>query len=366
MQRNYIKELSNNQDFVENIPQENKVPIFTEKKKKANYLALIENELGNHAKAERLEICGTSLVFEKTEESMRLVFGNFCRVRLCPMCSWRRSAKLQAQMYKISEYLGDEYGFIFLTLTVKNCEPAELRETLQTLQYAWQKFKNYKPIKKIMKGYYRGIEVTRDGDQKITRRRYRQAKLFYDRHGIQVGDDNPNYNTYHPHYHIVLAVPRSYFTSRDYIRKETFREIWQNCLQVDYAVQIDVRAVRPKNGGDEGLTAAVNEVTKYSIKDTDYLTGELAEDREVVRDLERELHDLRFVSLGGVFRKAHAALKLTDYDDPEADDATFNVDASKLVAFIWQTGVTRYDESAPYLQHYLGYEAARLTAKNQS
>ena len=164
MQRNYNKNMSFMQEFSEKITEENNVPIFSEKKKKANYLAFIERELGNHAKAERLEICGTSLVFEKAEEGLHLVFGNFCRVRLCPMCAWRRTVKLQAQMYKISEYLGEDYGFIFLTLTVKNCDADDLRATLNKLQYAWQKFKNYKQIKKIMRGYYRGIEVKYDPD----------------------------------------------------------------------------------------------------------------------------------------------------------------------------------------------------------
>ena len=358
MQRNYNKIVPELQEKLPKNGASSTVSVFTEKKQRSFYLASIERALKNHAKAERLEVCGTQLVFEKREEAHALIFGNFCRVRLCPMCAWRRSLKLQSQMYQISDFLSDRYGYIFLTLTVRNCEAEQLRETIEAMQYAWQKFKQLKAVKKILKGYYRGIEVTHDCEREITKKRYNRAKGYYQLLGLEAGDTNPNFDKYHPHYHIVLAVPKSYFTSRDYIRREQFREMWTSCMKADYALQVDVKAVRPEKTGKQSMRSAVNEVTKYAIKDTDYLTDDFELDKATVSDLERELANLRFVSMGGVFKEAHAQLNLGDYDDP-ATDAQHTSDPAKLVAYIWRTGVTRYDEDAPYVKQWLDYEAAR-------
>ena len=363
LQRNNTTDYEKNQLFEEIIPEE-KVSLFSEKKKATNYLAMVEDKIGYASKAERLEVCATSLVFEKAAEGLHLVFGNFCRVRLCPMCSWRRSLKLQAQMYKIADYLSDDYGYIFVTLTVENCEAPELRAVLNEMQYAWQKFRQLKAIRQINKGFYRGIEVTHDVDEVITPRRYKKAKDYYQRRGLKEGDPNPNYDKYHPHYHVVFAVPKSYFTSRNYLSREKFAEMWKSCMQSDIDLQVKVNAVKPERKGDGTVRGAIREVTKYPMKDTEYLTGDFDYDARTVADLERELHDLRFVSMGGAFRRAHAELNLTDYDDPEAD-APENRDASKLVAYVWRTGVTRYDEDAPYVRQYLAYEAARDNARKK-
>ena len=336
---------------------------YTAKKKATEYLAIIERDLRNFDKADRLDFCGTTLVFEKGEDAHRLVFGNFCRVRLCPMCQWRRSAKLQSQMFQITDLLAEKYSFIFLTLTVPNCNAEELRSTLSAMQAAWNRFRQLKQIKKIMRGYYRGIEVTHDIEPIISERRYRKYRDYYDLRGIKPGFNNPNYGKYHPHYHIVIAVNKSYFTCRDYLSDKVWRELWEQSYRASGTLQVDIRAVKPKRKGEEPTRTAVLEVTKYPVKDSEYLSGDLTEDTRTVGALEREVRDLRFVSLGGCFKEAHAELHLTDYDNPEEERNANDLDPSKLVAYIWRTGISAFQVDDPYVDRFIAYESERQGRK---
>ena len=49
-------------------------------------------------RAEKVENCATWLTYGKTTKAeFKLFYANFCRDRLCPMCSWRRSLKIFSQ-----------------------------------------------------------------------------------------------------------------------------------------------------------------------------------------------------------------------------------------------------------------------------
>ncbi|MGN1086712.1 MAG: protein rep, partial [Porcipelethomonas sp.] len=94
---------------------------------------------------------------------MKLHDARFCRVRLCPICQWRRSIKTYAQMSQVLEVASsDGYRFIFLTLTMRNCEACELSDTLTSLLQGFNRLMKYKDVKKAVKGYYRGCEVKHD------------------------------------------------------------------------------------------------------------------------------------------------------------------------------------------------------------
>ena len=73
----------------------------------------------------------------------------FCRCRHCTTCQWRRSLLWKAMMYQTYDKLREQYPthrFVFLTLTVKNCEIGELRSTLQHMNKSWQRLKDRKRI----------------------------------------------------------------------------------------------------------------------------------------------------------------------------------------------------------------------------
>ena len=92
----------------------------------------------NPRKSERLLDCGNFLTFSiLVDGNKKLKTMNSCRVRLCPLCTWRRSLKVQAHTLEILKAMDGKYAFIFLTLTVKNCTGAELSGTLDLLMSAW-------------------------------------------------------------------------------------------------------------------------------------------------------------------------------------------------------------------------------------
>lgn len=75
-------------------------------------------------KAYRVLDCGSYLEFKRflLSGEFKLNGANFCKVRLCPMCSWGRELKIFAQTSKVMDKALElrDYRFIFLTLTYRN------------------------------------------------------------------------------------------------------------------------------------------------------------------------------------------------------------------------------------------------------
>lgn len=287
-------------------------------KKMANELLATAYESVNPDKSGRLRQCGDFLTFTiLTDGNKKLKTMNSCRVRLCPLCTWRRSLKVQAHTIEILNAMGDKYAYLFLTLTVKNCSGAELSDTLDLMFDAWKRLMERKQFKQAVKGWYRGLEVTHNTDW-----------------------TSQSYDTYHPHFHVVLAVNKRYFTS-DYIKHEDWVNLWKKSLRADYVPVVDVRRVK-------GHTAkAVAEAAKYSVKDADYI---IPDDWDLtigtVRILDKALENRRLVAYGGLMKELHKKLNL---DDEESGDLV-NVDQDNSAAeptereevYWWFTGYRQY------------------------
>lgn len=278
------------------------------------YMAIAYDEVDNR-KAERLRGCASWLEYVHDGEVMRLHSANFCRVRLCPICQWRRSLKTYSQMMDIMRVASDTgYRYIFLTLTMRNCYPDELSSALDKLMLSFNRLIKYKAVKSIIKGYYRGTEVTHN-----------------------IGND-----TYHPHLHCVLAVNKSYFDdTRRYLSQARWTELWQRALQVEYTPIVDVRAVKGN------IERAVAECSKYAVKVGDVLhwdDWDLTVD--TVRTLDKAFDNRRFIGLGGVFRAIHKELSMDDMDKGDfvhtGDDSDVNDDTLPRVVYWWHTGYNQY------------------------
>ena len=93
--------------------------------------------------SDRIEQCSGFLKFGFNENNgMILKQAIFCRCRHCTTCQWRRSLLWKAMMYQTYDKLREQYPthrFVFLTLTVKNCEIGELRSTLQHMNKSWHR-----------------------------------------------------------------------------------------------------------------------------------------------------------------------------------------------------------------------------------
>lgn len=252
--------------------------------------------------AERIRKCGVILEFgwvglTADELVLKLKSAYFCRVRNCPFCQWRRSQMWSARFFEVLPRIFADYPdmrFIFLTLTVANCHVSELRSTVQDMNSGWDRMSRRKKFPAL--GYVRSLEVTKE-------------KNLYDKSGkTLIRAARPDYS--HPHFHVLMAVPSSYFSGRNYLSKDAFAEMWQDALRVDYKPVVDVRIVKPKEiltDGEpldkqaaefEGMKAALVEVVKYTVKPED-----MVDNPEWFLELVNQLHKTRAVSLGGIFKE---------------------------------------------------------------
>ena len=288
-------------------------------KDSATKLADSYGRLGLHSKANRVDGCGNYLTFAMTDDGLHLQHAKFCKVRLCPMCAWRRSLKIFAQTSKIMDCydrLKPTYKYIFLTLTCRNVSGDLLANQIDQLSNAWRNMVRRADIfRRQVNGWFRALEIT---------------------HNLQA-------DTYHPHYHCILAVPNSYFKGQCYMSQIRWVQLWRDCMGVDYDPIVDVRLLRGKSG--------VAEVSKYAAKPTDYLITDddynintIQTDRAVAV-LDSALHKRRLIAYGGEFKRLHKALDLDDIDKGDLihiDDSVRADVGQALYVYHWHVGYRRY------------------------
>lgn len=179
-----------------------------------------------------------------TKEIMKVHKADFCKNRFCPMCAWRKANKDALAISVMMEYIVDEEDkdFLFLTLTAPTVPADQLEDEIKKFNVSFKKMFERKELKSIVKGYIRKLEVTYDGDEFITKDMYKKRLSYYDKRGLKFGDDNPNFNKYHPHFHVLIAVNKSYFTDKNYyLSRDRWLELWQEATG-DYSItQVDIR-----------------------------------------------------------------------------------------------------------------------------
>lgn len=305
-----------------------------------SYKRLADNNNIYINKWHRVADCGSFLSFAheidelgEISEKGKLHNANFCRDRLCPMCSWRRSFKIFGQVSQIMEQIGSQYQFLFLTLTIPNVKADELSSAIDKLMSSWNRFAGYKKIKKVLKGYFRALEVTYNKEQ----------------------------NSFHPHFHVVLTVPIGYLTSRDYISRDEFLALWKKATRDNSITQVDIRVCKSKYSFDElkaqsALASAVAEVAKYAVKSSDYLfAGDEALTDFLVETFSESLRSRRLSQFGGIFKEVYKQLKFEDAESESADLIHVNDKLNPALAWLicrysWGIGtynlVNSYVESA--------------------
>lgn len=253
--------------------------------------------------------CAGSLVFVWAVASdgvraLRLRAAQFCRVRHCPVCQWRRSMMWQARFYEALPAIQESFPrhrWLFLTLTVRNCPVDELRITLRAMNSAWNRLR-LRPEFRPVSGWVRTTEITRSAD-----------------------------GSAHPHFHCMLLVSSSYF-GRDYVSQARWVELWQSCARLDYVPVVDIRMVK----GD--LTKAVQETLKYSVKPLD-----MESDSAWFLEMTRQVHKLRFVATGGVLKDVlKPEEEVTNEDLVLADQPGTDIEDGPKLRFGWDRPVKRY------------------------
>ena len=208
-----------------------------------------------------------------------------------------------------------KHRWLFLTLTVRNCHASELRETIKKMNDAFKKLTKRKEFKPVT-GWLRTTEVTRGKD-----------------------------GSAHPHFHVLLKVPPSYFKGGQYVKQQTWREIWGSALKADYLPVVNIKTVKPRKRDNvspedhaQALAGAVAETLKYAVKPDD-----MTNDPDWFLEITRQCHKLRFVASGGVLKNVLKVEQESDSDLVHTDDEkTEEIETGDRVLFDWRPSARRY------------------------
>lgn len=261
---------------------------YTEKKRQNQVLKRFIESFVSETSLELIADCNTFMMFasDETMEKKKQHKGNSCKNRFCPICAWRKARKDALALAVQMKYIKAEHKkeFIFLTLTAPNVSADELESEIKTYNHSFQKLMQRKEVKNVVKGYVRKLEVT-----------YNQER-----------DD------YHPHFHVLIAVDKSYFNNNKlYIKRDRWLELWQQVTDNPSITQVDVRKVK------ENSSKEVSEVAKYSAKDSDYLVNE-----KVFEVFYKALKGKRLIVYSGLFKESMKLFKDGELDTYKEVDPT--------------------------------------------
>jgi plasmid rolling circle replication initiator protein Rep len=287
-------------------------------------IAKLYRSIGYSRYSERIGECAELLTYalkatDDGQVKLKLREARFCRVRHCLVCQWRRSLMWRARFFKALPEIQKAFPrarWIFVTLTVKNCELTELRATLTWMNAAWQRLIQRKVFPAL--GFIRSVEVTR----------------------------NPEDGTAHPHFHCLMLVPAGYF-SKGYMTQPQWVSLWESCLKADYTPVVDVRAVKAKkttlnekpDAVNKAMAQAVCETLKYSVK-----PGDLLADPKWLDELTKQLQKTRAISIGGCLKEFFSEDDPEDLINGEIEEDE-KIEDDSFLLFDWSAIVRRYKKT---------------------
>ncbi|MEK5171610.1 protein rep [Staphylococcus sp. FSL K6-0223] len=261
---------------------------YTEKKQRNQvFQKFIKRHIGEN-QMDLVEDCNTFLSFvaDKTLEKQKLYKANSCKNRFCPVCAWRKARKDALGLSLMMQYIKqqEKKEFIFLTLTTPNVQSEQLENEIKHYNKAFKKMVERKKVKSILKGYVRKLEIT-----------YNKKR-----------DD------YNPHFHVLIAVNKSYFTDkRYYISQQEWLDLWRDVTGISEITQVQVQKIRQNNNKE------LYEMAKYSGKDSDYLINQ-----KVFDAFYKSLKGKQVLVYSGLFKEAKKKLKNGDLDYLKEIDPT--------------------------------------------
>lgn len=327
-------------EVLKDLNQKGKVIDWRGHKKQSLVLSDSYLRLGYLSKAHRLKDCGSLLEFKKfSDNTMRLHKAEFCKVRLCPMCAWRRSLKVFGQVSRVMDYIERhyDYKYIFATFTAKNVPGDMLSDEIDKYFKAFNAMTKRKEFKTISRGWFRCLEVTHNWER----------------------DD------YHTHFHMVIAVNKRYFKDdKAYMTHDDWMRLWRSCLGIDYDPWVYIRKVKPGEEDGKNYKKVVAEVAKYAVKAGDYILSpdencpkdfrEMIEEDcnrltdEAVAIVDTALHNRRLIAFGGEFKKVHKLMRMDDAEDGDLintnnEDDELREDLNYIfIRYGWMPGFGNY------------------------
>ncbi|EOB8503492.1 MULTISPECIES: protein rep [Staphylococcus] len=272
---------------------------YTEKKQRNQvFQKFIKRHIGEN-QMDLVEDCNTFLSFvaDKTLEKQKLYKANSCKNRFCPVCAWRKARKDALGLSLMMQYIKqqEKKEFIFLTLTTPNVMSDELENEIKRYNNSFRKLIKRKKVDSVIKGYVRKLEIT-----------YNKKR-----------DD------YNPHFHVLIAVNKSYFTDkRYYISQQEWLDLWRDVTGISEITQVQVQKIRQNNNKE------LYEMAKYSGKDSDYLINQ-----KVFDVFYKSLKGKQVLVYSGLFKQAKKKLKNGDLDYLKEIDPTEYI---YQIFYIWK------------------------------
>ena len=218
-----------------------------------------------------------------------------CNARLCPFCEWRRTRAWRARLYQgLTAFHQDHanYAGIFLTFTVRNPALTDLRQTIQEMNLAWNR---------------------------MTRLSWWPSPFWFRRTEVTISDCPADGRKAHPHFHVLVMVPPSYF-GKNYIKQLEWQKQWMMAARLDYVPVVDVRRAKANGNGScqteagssslpQQAPSAVVEAAKYASKAADLL--ELG---DAAPELHWQLRGLRLTAVSKGLRAYMSDDEITETD----------------------------------------------------
>jgi len=310
---------------------------YTTKKLKSQDVKKLISKHVTPSVEKKIGDCGDFLMFtaDEDKENIKLYKGQFCGNRFCPICCYTRSKKEALMISILLKYLQDEfrYRFIFLTLTAPNVEGDKLDDEITRFNKNFKKMFERKKIRAVNKGYIRKMETTYNKEPIITCEMWygtgkkKPMADYFERRGLKIGDPNPNYDTYHVHFHLVIAVNNSYFTDKTYIRQSEWLNIWRDVMGDQTITQVDVRPFKHE-------FSDVQEIAKYFAKSSDMLASQ-----KVFDVFYTALKGRQILTYNGAFKEAVKLFKKGELDKYKDVDTT-----EYVYMLLYQWGWRKYVE----------------------
>lgn len=232
--------------------------------------------IGNitQSRIDRVSGCSNhfTAVADRTLQKSKIVKAIRCKDKFCPVCQKIKSTKNALAIQSMYNYLKEntKLNYLFITLTAPNVKGEDLNNELISYSKSFERMIKVKKVAKINKGYIAKLEITYNAE-----------------------DDS-----YHPHYHVIMAVPNQYFKNMNYyIKRDEWLEIWKKAKRDEYITQVDVRKIHNKN--EDGISSEVLELAKYMAKSSDYFNS-----LDVFETYFNQTYKKRFMRYGGLFKEA--------------------------------------------------------------
>lgn len=225
------------------------------------------------------------MLADLTLEKKKLHKGNFCKNRFCPMCAWRQARRDALKIGTVMKWLATDYEkqFVFVTLTTPNVSAARLPAEIDRFNKAFKKFVARKEILALSEGYVRKLELTYNAERR----------------------------DYNPHFHVIFAVNKSYFSSRNYLKQSRWLDIWREVTGDPSITQVHVQKLKDADG------KGAAEVAAYAAKDAEYLQND-----DVFKVFYNALKGRQVLTYNGLFTTGNKLFKAKQLNQFREKDTT--------------------------------------------